>query len=98
MRTGGDRFLPPERSRAIREQIESCRPGAVRPSAALLANGRRERAQRILRRVPGRVARGGATAGARLVGEMMVTVGSRRIDASIRGRRARLRNAMREVG
>ena len=91
MRAGGDSLLPSKRSPAIRLRTGVCGLVAARASAVPRKNGRRELVQ-------GREARGRARAGARFAGGMMVTVGSRRIEASIRGRFARLRNAMREVG
>ncbi len=89
---GGERLLPSEMSRAIPDRIAGCGRDAV------IAPAQGDGVRRLPCRAGGREPRMRTDTDAAPVGAMMGTVGSRRIDTSIRGRRARLRNAMREVG
>lgn len=89
---------PSEQSWVIREQIETCGLDAVVTSAVPLTAEQAARMRRLLARALGREARVKTRVDEQLIGGMIVSVGATRIDTSIRGRLAGMRNATREGG
>lgn len=93
-------FVLPQMVRALRERIaaEKGEVTAEVTSATALSKAQAARLAEVLTASTGATVRLDATVDADLIGGIVVKVGSRMIDTSIRARLAGLQNAMKEVG
>ena len=93
-------FVLPQMLRALRDRI-SAEKGEITAqvrSAAPLSKAQAKKLTEVIAARTGSAVRLDATVDPELIGGLVVTVGSRMIDTSIRARLAGLQNAMKEVG
>ncbi len=93
-------FVLPQMLQALRDRIaaEKGEVTAQVRSAAPLSDAQKKKLAEVLASKTGSTVRLDTTVDASLIGGLVVKVGSRMIDTSIRSRLAALQNAMKEVG